>query len=175
MIHQPGDPIGEQVEEQVGEKVGNVVSDQRRHQMGEHQNDLVGRSVSGRRNGSVSDLNLYQVELMLTAEVMMQLASKLFEICILEIYEMYLVTLDQQFDFKSKHATDICIFMLKVFISIARNKIPLCTLVFLDASKAFDKKNHWTLFHKLINCKIPRIHVIVRLLIFWYQTQLVCI
>ena len=44
---------------------------------------------------------------------------------------------------------------------------------FLDASKAFDRINHWTLFHKLINCKMPLI--IVQLLIFWYQTQLVCI
>ena len=41
----------------------------------------------------------------------------------------------------------------------------------LDASKTFDRINHWTLFHELINCKIPLI--IIQILIFWNQTQLV--
>ena len=68
-----------------------------------------------------------------------------------------------------------CVFsLLKVLLNITRNKIPLCSVhtCFIDASKAFDNINHWTLFHKLINCKI--LLIIVRVLIFWYHTQLVC-
>ena len=43
----------------------------------------------------------------------------------------------------------------------------------LDASKAFDRVNHWTLFAKLINTQVPIL--IVRVLLFWYQMQKVCI
>ena len=43
----------------------------------------------------------------------------------------------------------------------------------LDASKAFDRVNHWTLFAKLIETGAPLL--IVRVLLFWYQKQQVCI
>ena len=42
----------------------------------------------------------------------------------------------------------------------------------LDASKAFDRVNHWTLFAKLIESHAPLL--IVRILLFWYQMQQVC-
>ena len=41
--------------------------------------------------------------------------------------------------------------------------------MFLDASKAFDKINHWFLFSKLLARNIPC--VIVRLLVTWYSSQ----
>ena len=40
--------------------------------------------------------------------------SKIFESCLLIILEKYLHTHDQQFGFKSQHATDMCIFTVKV-------------------------------------------------------------
>ena len=43
----------------------------------------------------------------------------------------------------------------------------------LDASKAFDRVNHWTLFAKLI--ETDALLLIVRVLLFWYQKQQVCI
>ena len=45
--------------------------------------------------------------------------------------------------------------------------------MFIDASKAFDLVNHWTLFTKLIYSGISLL--IVRILVFWYQTQQLCI
>ena len=42
-------------------------------------------------------------------------------------------------------------------------------LCFLDASKAFDRINHDTLFKKLVNRNVPA--YIVRLLVFWYSHQ----
>ena len=42
-------------------------------------------------------------------------------------------------------------------------------LCYLDASKAFDKINHWHLFSKLLDRKFPPI--LVRLLITWYTLQ----
>ena len=41
--------------------------------------------------------------------------------------------------------------------------------MFLDASKAFDRVNHWLLFKKRIDRKVPLF--IVRLLCFWYTNQ----
>ncbi len=43
----------------------------------------------------------------------------------------------------------------------------------MDASKAFDRVNHWTLFRKLLNRGIPII--LVRLIAFWYRSQSVCV
>ena len=43
----------------------------------------------------------------------------------------------------------------------------------MDARKAFDRVNHWTLFAKLIDTQAPLL--IVRVLLFWYQVQNVCI
>ena len=45
------------------------------------------------------------------------------------------------------------------------------TFIFLDASKAFDKINHFKLFRKLLDRKT---HIlIVRILLFWYSKQTV--
>ena len=47
------------------------------------------------------------------------------------------------------------------------------TFIFLDASKAFDKINHFKLFRKLLDRKT---HIlIVRTLLFWYSKQTVCV
>ena len=44
---------------------------------------------------------------------------------------------------------------------------------FLDASKVYDRVNHWTLFRKLLNRSI---HIlIVRMLMYWYTKQELCI
>ena len=44
---------------------------------------------------------------------------------------------------------------------------------FLDASKALDRVNHWTLFRKLLNRGVPV--VLIRILLYWYRTQTFCI
>ena len=68
---------------------------------------------------------------------------------------MYLITHDHQFAFKSKHSTDMCIFTVKSIIKYyIRQNSPVYTC-FLDASKAFDRINHWALFKKLIDCNVP--------------------
>ena len=43
----------------------------------------------------------------------------------------------------------------------------------MDASKAYDRVNHWTLLRKLLKRSVSII--VVRMLLFWYSKQVVCI
>ena len=76
------------------------------------------------KTGVSSDKNCHRPIALVTA------ASKFFEIGILEILEMYFITHDQQFGFKNKYATDMCIFTVKSIIMYYTEQIPLCTLAF---------------------------------------------
>ena len=75
--------------------------------------------------------------------------SKVLEYIILDRIEMYLVTHDNQYGFKRKHGTDLCIYALKEIIMRYRNLNSSVFLCFLDASKVFDRVNHEKLFVKL--------------------------
>ena len=119
------------------------------------------------KTGDTSDKHNYRPIALLTA------TFKLFEICLLKILQMYFITHDHQFGFKTKHSADMCIFTVKSIIKYyTGHNTPVYTY-FLDASKAFDRVNHWTLFTKLINSGI--LLLIIRILVFWYQTQQLCV
>ena len=93
--------------------------------------------------------------------------------CLLESLQIYLIRHDHQFGFKTKHSADMCIFTVKSIIKYcAGHNTPVYTC-FLDESKAFVPVNHWTSFIKLIHSGISLL--IVRILVFWYQTQQLCI
>ena len=80
---------------------------------------------------------------------------------------------DQQFGFKRKYSTDLCIFTVKSVTNYyTKENSPVYTC-FLDASKAFDKINHYILFRKLLDRKTPI--VLVRILLFWYTNQTMCV
>ena len=89
--------------------------------------------------------------------------SKLFDL------NTFLVTSDNQFGFKRKHATDLCIYTVKSVIKYYNYFSSPVYTCFLDASKAFDRVNHWTLFKKLLIRGVPVI--LVRILCIWYRCQ----
>ena len=60
-------------------------------------------------------------------------------------------TTDNQFGFKSGHSTDLCVYALTEFIEYLKRRSTSVYVAFLDASKAFDKINHWALFKKVLN------------------------
>ena len=101
------------------------------------------------KTGNSSDKNNYRPIALVTA------CSKNFELCLLEIIELYLDTHDNQFGFKKQHSTDMCIFTLKSVIKYCTRQSTPVFSCFLDASKAFDRVNHWKLFRKLIIQKVP--------------------
>ena len=95
--------------------------------------------------------------------------SNIFESLILLRCEQFLTTADNQFDFKSGHNTDFCIYTLKEFIEYYKQRNTTIFVTFLDASKAFERIDHWLLFKRLIDKHIPLF--IIRLLVCWYFTQ----
>ena len=76
--------------------------------------------------------------------------SKVLEVLILSRCEDYLYTTDSQFGFKSQHSTDMCIYLLRELIDFYTRHSTKVFVTFLDATKAFDRINHWKLFHKLL-------------------------
>ena len=101
------------------------------------------------KTGDTSDKNNFRPMALITA------ASKLFEICILEVLEAYLLTYDHQFGFKCKHSTDMCIFTVKSLVKYYTGQNTSVYTCLLDASKAFDRVNHWTFFCKIHRCSCP--------------------
>ena len=83
---------------------------------------------------------------------------KILENVFLQRIEEYLWTTDNQFGFKAHHSTDLCVhvyYALTDFIKHFKNRSTSVYVAFLDASKAFDKINHWLLFKKLIERQMP--------------------
>ena len=114
------------------------------------------------RNGDTSDKNNYRPIAILIA------MSKLFDMCLSRILDEYLCTGENQFGFKKKHATDVCIYTVKSVIKYCNYFSSPVFTCFLDASKAFDKVNHWNLFKKLLLKSVPT--VLVRIFFVSFTT-----
>ena len=100
--------------------------------------------------------------------------SKLFEMAILDKVDAIRdIPVDNQFGFRKGSSTDQCVFLLKERIRRYVRLEGMVYCCFLDASKAFDRVCHDTLFLQLINYGIPA--CIVRILRFWYSEQVMYI
>ena len=113
--------------------------------------------------GNISSSNNYRPIALAT------IISKLLESILLMKCEEYLCTSANQFGFKMAHGTELCIYTLREYIELYRKRSTTVFVTFLDASKAFDRLDHWLLFKKLIKRKVPLFFV--RLLIVWYSLQ----
>ena len=119
------------------------------------------------RCGNLTDKNNYR------PIALSSITSKVFEHIILLRLEEYLWTTDNQFGFKSGHSTDLCIYALSELIDYFKSRSTSVYVAFLDASKAFDKISHWTLFRKLIDRNVPM--YLIKILCYWYQHQLMSV
>ena len=121
------------------------------------------RDACYKTSGDLTDKNNYR------PIALSSIASKVFENIIILRLEEYLWTNDHQFGFKSGHSTDFCIYALSEFIEYFKSRSTSVYVAFLNASKAFDKISHWTLFRKLIDRKVPIYLVKIS---YWYQNQI---
>ena len=119
------------------------------------------------KNGDITSKSNYRPIALATV------CSKIIEIFIVKQMSDYLLTTDNQFAYKKGHSTEMCIFLLKECIRYYCNHKTPVYVCFLDASKAFDCINHWKLFQILIERKCPA--YILRVLVFWYQEQMLCV
>ena len=101
------------------------------------------------------------------------IVSKVVEKVILNRISEYLLTTCNQFGFKNKLGTDMCIYALKEILENHRSHNGSMFMGFLDASKAFDRLKHTTLFRKLIDRRVP--NYIVRIMMYWYANQTMCV
>lgn len=85
----------------------------------------------------------------------------------------FIGTTDNQFGFKAKFGTDLCIYALKEathgYIRQAGYIRSSMIIGFIDASKAFARVNHHKLFEKLSQRGAP--DSIIRILAYWYANQ----
>ena len=95
--------------------------------------------------------------------------SKVLEIVLLEHLSPYIFTSDNQFGFKRKHSTDFCIYALKEAVEAYKRQNSSVLAGFIDASKAFDRVNHYKLFYKLSQRGVPG--SLIRILAYWYANQ----
>ena len=95
--------------------------------------------------------------------------SKVLESILLDRLGNYINTRDNQFGFKPKHGTELCIYSLKEIVEMYRGQNSSVLIGVIDASKAFDRVNHQKLFTKLNQRGVPA--SIIRILAYWYANQ----
>ena len=96
------------------------------------------------KTGDVTDKNNYRPIAVATS------MSKVMELLILSKTECFLNTSDNQFGFKKKHGTDMCIHAFRQIIEYYKQNASPVVICYLHATKAFDRVNHWLLLTKTL-------------------------
>ena len=113
------------------------------------------------KNGDVTDSNNYR------GITISPCISKLFELCILQLYGNLLTVSPLQFGFQKRLSCSHAIYTLRAITDFYVSGHSTVNVALLDLSKAFDRVNHSLLFIKLMKLKIPP--TVLRLLMIWYR------
>jgi len=93
--------------------------------------------------------------------------SKVFEMCLLELYGEFLFSHDLQMGFKKQLSCSHSIFTMRKVVEYFTANGSTVNVCSLDISKAFDKVNHSALFLKLMKRRAPS--AFVHILVSWYS------
>ena len=99
---------------------------------------------TGSQSGDLLDRNNYR------PIALASVVSKVFELMLLNRCEQFIYSADNQFSFKSGLSTDLRIYTLKDVINHYKSSSSHVFLCFMDASKAFDMVNHWTIIVRIL-------------------------
>ena len=100
---------------------------------------------------------------------------KVFEYCILDRFQSFLSTVDNQFGFKKGLSCSHAIFNVRSLVerfNSGESTVNLCTI---DLSKAFDKVNHYALFIKLMQRNIPIPIELLSVFEQWFRNCSTCV
>ena len=86
---------------------------------------------------------------------------------------IFLQSSPNQFGFKPKHGTELCVFAFKELLRFYKKHGSAMHVAFLDASKAFDRVNRRKLLYKLESRGVPT--YILRLLSSELIGQCICV
>ena len=95
---------------------------------------------------------------------------KIIEKVVLNRIESFIFTSDNQFGFKDKLSTELCIYGVKEVINYYHKRNTPIFLCFIDVKAAFDRVSHWRLLCKLTKRGIPLI--LVQFLQFCFSSQI---
>ena len=92
--------------------------------------------------------------------------SKVFNFCVNKFIESYFNSDERQLGFVKEGGTEKAIFIMKTFCIYFNERGSEVYVAALDASKAFDKVNHYGLLIKLSNLGIskPVVNVLVKMM-----------
>ena len=99
--------------------------------------------------------------------------SKVFEHCILDRFRRYFVTSDNQFSYKHRLGCTTVLHTVRCVVDHYINNGSTVNLCALDLSKAFDRLNHYCLYIKLMNKRLPI--QILRVIENWFAICLTCV
>ena len=101
------------------------------------------------------------------------IGSKILEAVLLNRMDVYLQTTPNQFGFKSKHETELCVFAFKELLRFYTKHGSATHIAFLDASKVFDRVNRQKLITKLTQRDVLK--YLLRVICNEYNNQSVCV
>ena len=104
---------------------------------------------------SLADINNYR------PIVIVSILGKVFESCVSIILSNYLDTHCNQLGFVRHGGSNKAILVLKTVVNYFLNNNSPVFICSLDAEKAFDRINHYGMLSRLIDCKIPKVFIML--------------
>ena len=120
-------------------------------------------SPTFKKGGSAGDIDSYR------PIALANCISKIFEALLRDKMIDYLQTSNNQFGYKQKLGTEMCLYAFKEIIDCYNKLDSNIYCCFLDASRAYDRVSHKTMFKMLLERAVPLLYI--RILAYWYKHQ----